>query len=111
MVEEVDSGFGFDRRRLPAVEKQISEIKSDDLRLRLLGIVVDKKDTTLVMDDGTGKTEIIFNEAVNTEIGKFVRVFGRVVPMESGFEIHGEFMQDMSGLDMDLLKRVRQLEV
>ena len=102
---------GFDRRRLPAVEKSIIDIKPDDLRVRLLGTVVDSKETNLVLDDGTGKININFEESVNTEPGKFVRVFGRVVPLESGFDIHGELIQDMTDLDMDLLKKVRNLGV
>ncbi len=41
---------------------------------------------------------------------QLVRVFGRVIPVESGFELQGEIMQDMSDLDLDLYKKTKKLE-
>ena len=107
MAEETD----FDRRRLPSKEKAITDIKPDDLRVRLIGTVVDSKDSNLVLDDGTGKINVNFDEVTKTEPNKIVSVFGRVVPLDSGFEIHGEIVQDMSTLDMGLLKKIREMGV
>jgi hypothetical protein len=39
-----------------------------------------------------------------------VRIFARVLPLESGFELRGEIVQDMSALDAELHKRVFKTE-
>ncbi len=97
-------------RRLPAYEKKIAEIGKDDVRVRLLGMVIDKKENVVVLDDGTGKINIVFAEPFATEVNKRVRVFGRVIPSEDGFEIQGEVLQDMEGMDFELYKKVSELE-
>ena len=97
-------------RRLPAFEKDISEIGKNDVRVRLMGMVIDNKDNIVVLDDGTGKINVVFAENVQTENNKRVRVFGRVMPSEEGFEVQGEILQEMEGLDMELYRKVRELE-
>lgn len=97
-------------RRLPSLGKRISEIGKGDVRVRLLGTVIDKKDNIIVIDDGTGKINVTFEEPVKFETNQLVRVLGRVIPMEEGFEIQGEVIQDMKGVDLDLYKKVNELE-
>lgn len=97
-------------RRQAAFEKKISEISKDDVRVRLLGLVIDKKGSTIVLDDGTGSINVMFAEPVETEANKRVRVFGKVMPAEKGFEIQGEILQDMSKVDFDLYKKVEKFE-
>jgi len=92
-------------KRSPTVVKQISEIKIEDVRVRLIGTVIDKSDTRIALDDGTGKIDVNFKEPVKTDLNKLVRVFGRVIPMDSGFELEGEILQDMSKLDVDLHRK------
>ena len=111
MPEQGESG-GF-QRRLPTIDRKISEIGSEDIRVRITGTVVDKKGSTVVIDDGTGKAEVNFIEPKALEmcgVNKLVRVFGRVIPLESGFEFQGELAQDMSGLDLALMRRVSEME-
>ena len=97
-------------RRLPAFEKKVSDIGKDDVRVRLLGTVIDKKDNVIVLDDGTGKINVVFSENAETETNKRVRVFGRVIPSEDGLEIQGEILQDMEGVDLELYRKVSELE-
>ena len=97
-------------RRLPFIGKRISEISKDDVRVRLFGTIIDKKENMIVMDDGTGKINVSFAEPVKFETNRMVRVFGRVIPMEEGFEIQGEIIQDMNDVDLDLYKKVNELE-
>ncbi len=108
-MSEGTDGFVSQRRRA-AFEKKISEIAKEDIRVRLIGLVIDKKDNIVVIDDGTGKINVVFDEPVQTETNKKVRVLGRVMPAEEGFEIQGEILQDMSGYDMELYNKVRELE-
>ncbi len=97
-------------RRLPAIEKNISEVSNEDVRISLLGTILDKKGQTIVLDDGTGQVQITFSEPVKEEAKKLVRVIGRVIPLQEDFEIQGEVIQDMSGLDLEVYRKVREME-
>jgi uncharacterized protein YdeI (BOF family) len=97
-------------RRLPSVQRKIAEIKQDDMRVRILGTVVAKNGNRIVLDDGTGRISVSFNGEPDAKIKQFVRVFGRVIPLDEGVEIQGEILQDMSGLDTELLKKLEELE-
>lgn len=94
------------QRRMPSVERKVSGIRPEDIRIRVLGTVIDKQENKLVIDDGTGKIEAVFEETVNAELNKMVRVFGRVIPLEDGFELQGEIVQDMSQLDIELSRKI-----
>jgi len=98
------------QRRMPSVERKISGIKPEDIRVRVMGTVIDKQGNKLVIDDSTGKIEAVFEEPVNTELNKMVRVFGRVIPIEDGFELQGEIIQDMSQLDLELHKKLEGID-
>lgn len=69
------------RRRKPAVERKIAEIKEDDTRVSLIGkaFKVDKMDYTFWLDDGTGVILVESEENVLPENGQIVRVIGRVI--------------------------------
>lgn len=98
------------QRRLPAKRRNISEIKPEDIRVGVTGTIIGKQDNIIVLDDGTGKVNVSFEEPVKFEENQLVRVFGRVMPMEGGVELQGEIIQDMKGLDLELKKRVEGLE-
>jgi len=98
------------QRRLPAAERAISEIKKDDIRVRVTGTVLDVQENRIVLDDGTGKIDAVFDKPPEVEANQLVRVFGRVISLENGFELQGEFAQKQDGLDMELRKKVLELE-
>jgi cobyric acid synthase len=98
------------QRRLPSADRKISEIQPEDMRVRVMGTVIDRKGNTVILDDGTGKIQITFAEEMPAEIDQFVRVFGRVIPVEGGFQLEGELVQNMEKLDKELLKKVEELE-
>jgi len=100
---------GFVKRRIPSVERRISEIMAEDMRVSLIGTVIDKQEDSIILDDGTGKITIGFDNPTEVETDQIVRVFGRVIPLEQGFELQGEILQDMSRIDIELLKRMREL--
>ena len=100
---------GFVKRRIPSVDRRISEIMAEDMRVSLIGTVIDKQEESIILDDGTGKITIGFDSPVEVETDQIVRVFGRVMPIENGFELQGEIVQDMRGMDRELLRRVREL--
>jgi len=96
-------------RRMPSVEKKVSELKNGDMRVSLIGTVIDKQENRIILDDGTGKVNINFEIAPPVNINQFVRVFGRVVQAGDDIEIDGEIIQDMEKLDKDLYKKVNSL--
>ena len=95
--------------RTPAVFRKVSEIKPDDIRISIVGTIVDSRDSILAVDDGTGKVNVNFEDRPQTGPGQVVRVFGRVIPLEDGVELQGEICQDFSGVDMALWNRVSGL--
>jgi len=100
------------RRRKPAVERKIAEIKEDDTRVSLIGraFKVDKLDYTFWLDDGTGVILVESEENVLPENGQTVRVIGRVIRSEESVHIFGEVIQDFSSADIEALEEIRELE-
>ncbi|MEM5804283.1 MAG: hypothetical protein QXU82_00305 [Candidatus Aenigmatarchaeota archaeon] len=101
------------KRRLPAIEKRISEISIDeDVRIRILGTVLEVAETSLLIDDGTGKAEVTFDDANSLNgIGKgqIIRVVARVLPLIDGYVLKGECVQGLEGFDINLYKRAKQI--
>ncbi|MBI4014897.1 MAG: replication protein RepA [Candidatus Aenigmarchaeota archaeon] len=94
----------FQFKRAPAVPRKISDIAPDkDIRVRLLGRVIDKGEGSVVIDDGSAKAEIITEQPA--ELGDVVRIIARVLPLETGYDLRAEVTQDMSTLDMELYKK------
>ena len=99
----------FQYRRAPAMQKKISDINEKDIRVRILGRIIDKNDSSIVVDDGSGRADIIFDPEmidIKAEINDMAQVFTRVLPLENGFELRAEIVQNMNGLDYELYKRV-----
>lgn len=96
----------FQFRRMPATPVKISGINPEkNIRVRILGRIIDKSDGLIVIDDGSAKAEI-FDAETSADVSDMVRVFARVLPLEDRYELHAEIIQDMSGLDLELYKRV-----
>lgn len=95
-------------RRIPAVDRRIDEIKLEDRRVRVIGIVVDSRPGMCVLDDGTGSVRVRTDREVQT--GKLIRVIGQVSIRTNGeIEIDAEFVQNMDKLKFDLYKEVYDL--
>ncbi len=99
-------------RRLPSIERKISEIKEEDVRVRIMGFIIDKdsENQIVVIDDGTGRAIVFVDEEVlkRLEEGQLVRVIGKVKKGET-IEIFAEVVQDFSGLDLNLYEQVRYI--
>ena len=98
------------RRRLPSTEKSIIDIQPEsDVRIRIMGTVIGTGQNTIVVDDGTGKVEIIFDDRpsyINT--GQRIRVVTRILPLIDGFECRGECVQQLDGFDTAMYKKARE---
>lgn len=96
-------------QRMPAKERKISEVGTEDTRVSIVGTVVDFKENILAVDDGTGKIDASFEEAPTVNPGNLVRLLGRVIPLEGGFELQGEVCQDFSKADVELWRKVSDM--
>ncbi len=96
----------YEKRKIPDINPDV------DLKVKILGFVVDKKDDTIIIDDGGGKVKIYEDvpgmmEGIN--VNQLIRVFGSTVPTEDGCEIKADAIQDLSNLNIDLYKKVEEL--
>lgn len=98
-------------RRRPALPRRISEIKIGDERVRVVGMVVDKKEAEFTLDDGSGHLTVIFDDpalAEGVEVGSKVRVFGAPLSISGTNELHAEIVQKVDRLDLGLYEEVRR---
>lgn len=96
----------YEKRKIPGINPD------EDLKVNILGFVVDKKDDTMVLDDGSGKIKVFVDMPgmmEKIEINKLIRVFGSTLPTEDGFEIKADAIQDLSNLNINLYKKVEEL--
>lgn len=95
----------------PAKPRRVSEIKTGDEQIRIVGTIVDKKESELTLDDGTGRLSILYEEMgvpEEIDIGSKVRVFGTPLNVGESHEIHAEIIQKIDNLDLGLYREVRR---
>lgn len=100
----------MDFKRQPFLEKSISEINPEkDIGIAILGRVIDINSKNIVIDDSSGSASAYFaNEDAlkNLSMNDIVRLFGFIMPNPEGFEIKGDFIQKMNGIDVSLYRKV-----
>jgi len=99
-------------QNIVAVERKVSEISPEnDVKVRVVGLVVSKSENGFLLDDGTGTIQVFINSDLlkNVEEKKLVRVFGRVTPTSDKFELTAEIVQDMAKLNMKTYDNVQKL--
>lgn len=92
-----------------AEPRRISDIKTADEQVQVIGVIVDKKESSLVLDDGSGELSVLFEDpslVEGIEVGSKVRVFGTPLNVGGSHELHAEIIQKLDELDMDLYKEV-----
>jgi len=101
----------FQQRRVPAKQRRISDVSVDDERVRVVGVVVDKREAELTLDDGTGRLTVIFEDpaiSAGLEVGSKARVFGTPLSVAGTNELHADIAQRVDKLDLSLYSQVRQ---
>ena len=98
-------------KRLPAIEKSISNIDSaKDVRIRIVGTVIDVADNALMIDDGSGKVKVSFDSSTNyLKEGQLIRIITRILPLVNGFECRGEAIQNLDNFDINLYKDAKKI--
>ena len=98
-------------RRAYAKPKPIAEINPEkDIRARIFGTVIEKREDSIILDDGTKNVEVFLDSANLEKIKEkdVLRIFGRVLPYPDGFEIQAEVVQNMNNLNFDLYKKIKE---
>lgn len=95
----------------PAVPRKISEMRPEDERVRVVGLVVDKQGSDFTIDDGSGQLPVTSEDpslSVGVEVGSKVRVFGTPMVSDEEVELHAEIVQRVDKLDLELYQQVQQ---
>ncbi len=95
------------------VPRKTTEITKTDRKVSILGKVVQSTADSFTLEDDNGTIEIFFGEnfeggspaRVKIEKNKIVRAFCTVV----GEQLRLDVVQDLTGLDLNLLKTVDEL--
>ncbi|MDY6761727.1 MAG: OB-fold nucleic acid binding domain-containing protein [Candidatus Nanohaloarchaea archaeon] len=98
-----------DFERAAATPRDVAEIDAEgDVRVRVLGTVLETRQDSLMLDDGTGTVEVFADadDMEQVQDGQRIRVFGRVMPTADSFEMQAELVQDMTDVDMDMYEEV-----
>ena len=99
-------------KRTPAIEKNISNIVDTDTRIRILGTILDMSESSVLIDDGSGKIEIEFDdsqEIIGLVNGQTVRIICKVLPLIDGYACKGECVQRMDGFDRELYNKTKKI--
>jgi hypothetical protein len=83
--------------------KKISSIKENDFRVCIVGKIIETKENSFVISDGSGELEIFSNKPL--EKNSIVRIF--CSKEEDKFK--ADVIQDLSGLDLNLYSKIKEL--
>src|SRR3989344_5803598 len=95
-------------RRAPAIERFISEIKKEDIRVKVFGTVKDVKGSLIALHDETGEIKVDSKD-IAVKKGQKTVVFGRPIQNKNELEIQAEIVKDATGMDENLYKKVHLL--
>jgi hypothetical protein len=84
--------------------KNISELNvKTDSRVAIIGKVVDIGENSFVLEDTTGKVEIVFEGAVERD--RLVRAFCSIIDER----LRADVVQDLKNFDVDMFFKVKEL--
>jgi len=88
-------------------EKFINELDVKDNKIFVSGLIINKEENLVVLDDGTGA--VTANIETNIPINTFVRVYGYLINNGEELMIQGQAIQDLSNVDKKLYAKVKAL--
>jgi len=94
------------------VPRKISQIEKTDTNIAVTGKVIESKENSFILDDDTGKIEILMQmegmeslKDVNVDEDDFVRAFCTII----GTQLKADVVQSLKGLDVEQLKKIEEL--
>lgn len=92
----------------PFKEKFIKDLSETDFKVAVSGVIVSKNENTFLLDDSTGQITVsIINQGIPSY--EYLRVFGKIMPYENGLELQAEIIQDLSKIDKEMHKKVKEV--
>lgn len=88
-------------------EKFINELDLKDNKISVSGLIINKEENLIVIDDGTGA--ITADIETNLPVNTFARVYGYLVNNGEELRIQGQAIQDLSNADKKLYAKVKIL--
>ena len=67
--------------------------------------MVRKEEHSIVIDDGSAQIPVFFDQ-IEVPDGKYLRVFGRVIPYQEGLQIQADVIQDLGSMNYELYKKM-----
>ncbi len=101
-----------DIRRAPYKEKYVKDLTAADFKVTLSGAVAGAREEGFLLADGSGEVFVNVSKMENFmpfKENEIVKIFGRIMPYESGLEVQAEIVKSLAGVDMGSLKRIRDL--
>lgn len=92
-----------------AKEKRIKDINKDDSRLAISGLIINKSENSLILDDGTSQLKVIFEEPNEFKQGQYIRVIGNLINFNETNELRAEIIQDLNNINKKLHQKVIEL--
>jgi predicted membrane protein len=88
-------------------EKFINEISKKDNKISISGLIIDKEDNLIFIDDSTGVISV--NIETNLPINTFVRVYGYLIQNNEEMQLQGQIIQDLSNTNKKLYQKIKLL--
>jgi Tat protein secretion system quality control protein TatD with DNase activity len=83
----------------------IKDLSKETLKIAVTGLIVNKNENTITIDDGTGSIPVLIE--TDLPMNTFVKIYGILIPAEEGFEMQGHVIQDLSKINQELYKKVK----
>ena len=90
----------------PFAEKFVKDLKIEDLKVAVSGIIVNRTENSFLLDDGTGQIRVI---GENLPVYEYVRIFGNLTNLDEGLVLQAEIVQDLSKIDKNLHKKIKSM--
>ncbi len=91
------------------IPKKISQLTSKDSRISLVGNIIQSKENSFILDDGTAKAEISFEGELKGNEGELKSKLVRVFCSIADEKLKADVVQPLEGLDLNLFKKVEDL--
>ncbi len=88
-------------------EHFINDLHSGLGKVAISGIIIEKNEGIIVIDDGSGTISVLLNELVLPP-AEYLRIFGIIIPGEQGMLLQADVLQDLSTMDRIAHKKVKE---
>ena len=85
----------------------IKNLTGDTNTVSVSGVIVNKEDSNIIIDDTTGVLQVDVDNDFN--VNDYVRIFGNLIKLEDKLVLKGDFIQDLNKINKELHRKVKEL--